>query len=490
MGRYYLVGIILFTLAIRLFIALQTQTFSYDGYAVIRQAEHISTTFPPSYYDALSYGGRQLVFSPFLPSVLALFGAIFPLWWVAKILPNIFAVITSIFVYLILYRLTHHTAVALFSALAAGIFPLFMAATISTLSPHIIALPLLLACIYYYLRVREDAGRLPILLGLLVVFPLVHPSALFFIGGILFYWLLCVIYGFTHKNMEKEILLFDTLYTVWVIFLLYKKAFLLHGVGVIWQNIPSAILDTYFEPLSFLSYFAAIGILPIILGTYAVYKCASEKGEQEWYLIMGFVLFFFVLLSFKLVEPAVGLLYMGIFVFILSGRSFCFALEYLDKTKLAEHKRTSVALFVAFFLISLFAFPKEQNHPSQALLDAIAWVREHSQPEDTILSTVEHGHLIAAVAGRKNVWDSTFLLVPAIEQRANDIMQLFQTASEVTAVKILSKYGVNYIIFSPDARTQYHVNDLPYTKNENCFAKAYDKEGVTIYKILCSMKQQ
>ncbi len=455
---------------------------------MLRQVTYILTYFFPLYQDPLSYGGRQLVFSPLFPYILALFGSIFPIWWVAKVVPNVLAVVTSLFVFLILRRLTRHEGVALFSAFVTGLFPLFLTATVSTLSPHTLALPFLLACIYCYFLVCDNVAHLPVLLVLIAVFPFVHLSALFLIGGLFFYWIISIVQGLAPRKIEREVILFDTIYTLWLLFLLYKKAFLVHGLALIWQNIPSAVLNAYFEPISVISSFASIGILPIIFGTYIVYKYTFTKGEWEWYVIIGFVLFFFMLLSFKLLEPIVGSLYLGIFLFILSGKYFCLALDYIEKTKLADYKRVSVMLFCMLFVISLFAFPKENNHPSQELVDALGWLGEYSQPQETVLGTVEEGDIITAVAVRKNVWDSQFLLIPAIEQRANDITQLFQTASEITAVTLLSKYGVNYILFSPNAQKQYSLSELVYTTDENCFTKIYEKNDVRIYKVLCTVK--
>lgn len=381
--------------------------------------------------------------------------------------------------------------IALFTAGVLGIFPLFLRETVSSLSPHTMAIPILLACLYYYLSVRRDEKKLPFLLGLIVLFPFIHPGALFFITGLFFYGLLVLTQGYSLRKIEWEIFLFSVLYEFWIIFLLFKKAFLFHGFSIIWQNIPAAILNNYFEPLSLLTSVGAIGVLPLLFGISLVFKYLSQRGEQEWFLFIGFAFSFFFLISFKLVEPKIGLLYLGVFLFLLCGKFFHLSFFYLEKTKISSYTSVLVPSFIVFFVLSLFLFsPSPQNNaPSLALLHGLQWIHQHASPDTTVLGTIEQGHLIVAEGMRKNVWDSSFLFVPSANQRVNDVIQIFQTSSEVTALALLHKYKVGYILFSRSAQLQFDVPLLPYVRNEKCFSKVYENEEVSVYKVLCMVRE-
>ena len=491
-GKKALYLMLLVVLLVRLFFAFQTNNFSYDGYATLRQVEGIKGTFMPVYEDELSYGGRHLVYPPLFPYSLAIFAWFIPLWWVLKIAPNIYATLTAIFIYLLLNKLTKKEGVALVIGLAAGIFPLYLESTVSTLTPHTIILPYLLACIYYYLLAIENEKKLPILASLIIIFPFIHGSALFFIGGLFFFWVLLHSEGLNQKEIEKEIFLFSSIYMIWIFLVIFKKALLLHGFELIWQNIPTAILSHYFEPISFLSSFGAIGILPILFGTYIIYKYIFAKGDQIWYLFIGFALFFFAMMVFKLIEPNIGLLYLGTFLFILTGQFFNLALEYMEKTKIAEQRNRLIVISSILFVLSLFIFsiPTQKNHPSQLLMDSMDWIRINIGPESHILATVDLGNLISGTANRKNIWDTSFLMIKNINQRYNDINELFQTSSEVAAVRILSKYRVNYILFSKSTKEQYGIENLAFINDKECFPLAYENPEVKIYKVSCRVKEQ
>jgi len=98
--EFWVIGLFVLVLAIRLFIAFQSPYFNYDAYFSLRQAEHITTTGLPLYNDPLSYGGKTQLFAPLQYYVLAFFSLILPLTLVAKIIPNIFASLLVVLIYL------------------------------------------------------------------------------------------------------------------------------------------------------------------------------------------------------------------------------------------------------------------------------------------------------------------------------------------------------------------------------------------------------
>jgi len=99
---------------------------------------------------------------------------------------------------------------------------------------------------------------------------------------------------------------------------------------------------------------------------------------------------------------------------------------------------------------------------------------------------MDEGGLINAVAERRNVADSNFLLVKDAEVIFEDIDKIYTTKFETRAIELLDKYSVRYIYISEASRDKYKIESPAYV-NERCFPLVYD-EDVRIYKVRCHVK--
>ena len=115
-------------------------------------------------------------------------------------------------------------------------------------------------------------------------------------------------------------------------FLIYKKAFLVHGFGVIRNNVPVQVLATYFN-FSFIETVLKVGILLIIFGLIGIAFGWAKKREDVM-ILSSLILSTLLLLWFKFLKDEVGLMFIGVALVVISGLSFKIFLKYLDKTKL------------------------------------------------------------------------------------------------------------------------------------------------------------
>ena len=73
------------------------------------------------------------------------------------------------------------------------------------------------------------------------------------------------------------------------------------------------------------------------------------------------------------------------------------------------------------------------------------------------MTTIDEGHLITAIAKRKNVADNNFLLIRNPEEIEEDIELTYTTILTTSSTEILSKYNVDYVYFSPKAKQKYNI---------------------------------
>ena len=111
------------------------------------------------------------------------------------------------------------------------------------------------------------------------------------------------------------------------------------------------------------------------------------------------------------------------------------------------------------------------------------WIKENTPENSTIVSAYTEGHLITSIAGRKNFIDQNFLLIKDINQRFEAHEIIYTSKFSTNSIRVLTKYDINYIYFSPKAKSTFDIKEIAYI-NKGCFPLVYDKE-VKIYKVNC-----
>ncbi|MFC1753091.1 hypothetical protein ACFL96_06810 [Thermoproteota archaeon] len=489
--KYWLLMIFLLVLAFRLFFVFQTEYFSQDSYFAIRQVDNILETGRPVFEDELSYSGRLNVFSPTYYYILAGFALILGKYLALKLIPSLFVSLFVLVAYLIAKELTNNTRVSLLIAFFAGFIPSFFLNLLNSVSPMTLFIPLMFFCIYLFMNIYKKF-YIHIYVVAIFLLGILSPLSFLFVLGLIIFLLLMKLEYKQQNKLDLELSLFSIFLVLWIQFLFYKKAFLFHGFGVVWQNIPSGILSNYFQEVVVIDVLYAIGLIPLFFGIYTVYKYILKEKNRQVYFIVAFVLSISLLLWLKLIQLNTGLVFLGAALIVLSAQSFKLFFSYFEKTKLSQFKIPLwILVIVVFFLTSMIASVGWANAtieqvPDEEEMTTLIWMKHNMQEEAVVLSPVSEGFLISGVAQKKNVADNSFLLVKDAEVIFNDIHKMYTTKFETHAIELLDKYDVKYIYFSSQAEEEYGIDEIAYV-NDRCFPIVY-KEDITIYQVRCHVK--
>lgn len=491
--HHYLLLIFFLVLVCRLFYAFQTPYFSNnDDYFTSRQVENIMETGMPIVYDELSYSGRTYTGSPAFYYILALFNFVMPLAMVSKIVINIFASLLVIIVYLTANELTNNKNAALFSAFISGFIPIFFKTTFNSLSIYALVFPLLFFCLYCFLKIQQP-GYIYFYLISLFLLTLLSPIVILLLVGFVFYIFLLKIDRMNQSRAELEVILFSIFFVIWFLFIIYKNAFLFHGYSVIWQNVPKEVLKNYFGGITILGAIYQIGSIPLLYATYVVLQHIYKPKYRTACLFSGFAFSTVLLLWLRLIEPYIGLIFLGIISVLLFAQFYKWSFQYWKHTHFAKLR---YILFLSFFFpLILTSVLPSLSYADQAVINTInddeiavlKWINKNTNKKTTILAPVSEGHLITGIAKRKNIADDNFILAPDAEERLLDVEKIYTALFETEAIGLLSKYDVSYILLTPEAKKRFGILELVYASDSKCFSLVYNKT-TKVYESRCELK--
>lgn len=490
--EFWVAIIFLLVLAIRLIIAFQTQFFNYEAYFSLKQVESIKDTGLPLFNDPLSYGGKSQLFAPLHYYVLAFFSLFMSDDIAAKIIPNIFAALIVILTYFMALKITKSPKISLLTSFMSGFIPI-MFFDINRISIDYLSTLLIFSIIYCIFRINEKkyVDYALILIFLLV---LTTPLALILIIGLLFYLLLLKLENHHIEMKELEIILFFAFLTFWVNLLIFKNAFLSHGFLVIWQNMPTEIITGFFNKLTLLEAFYTISIIPLLLGLYGFYLAFQEERNKEVMLLTGFGISVFLLMWFRLLNIVTSIMLLSITLVIISAFALRKTTNFVEKTKLHKYEKIFLIIFVALFVITsilpsiYLGMEKSKNTPQLEDIIVLEWAEQNTKKTSTMAGTLEEGYLINYYAKRKNIMDESFLLTQNIDQRLDDLDNIYTAQFQIEAVSTLNTYNTKYILFTNEARKKYGIQELSYIENE-CFEEIFYSQNSSIYMNKCRVEE-
>ena len=482
-----LAAIFMLSLAFNLFFALQTEHFSDDAsYFVLRQVDHISETNKPMMFDKLSYGGRQVIGSPLFYYIATLFSVV-PIG--LKILPAIALSFTPVISYLIATKITKDNLAALFASFMSAFIPATFVVTLNRLSVYSIMLPLLMLMIYFIMDIKNKLNKLIVMS---FIIPLMHPTAFLLSISFLFYMIIMLSEQLGLDRQWKEAMIFSIFLTALIEFIIYRNAFSSLGFSIIFQNIPEGISSRYFASIDILNAVIISGVAPFILGVSGIIIGIFKERDHNVILLSGFILSSLLLLAIGLIRINIGLMFLGTTLAVASSLSLEKLFKYIQLTKLAQHD--TLIKLVTFTFIGLTLIVPSWMNADKNIANAVnneevnflTGFRKELDANSTILADVDEAHLVTFVTGAKNVMDSNFLYIPGIDQRFNDIGDIYTTSSGKKALQLLKKYGTDYIYFSGKTKQLYNIERLRYiAEDDTCFRKVKASERFEAYKVRC-----
>ena len=407
---------------------------------------------------------------------------------------NVFAASLIIIVFFIAKKLTNNNKIALITAFMSGFIPAFFDLTLNDINVNALAVPLIFLATYFFINIEKE-NCIYWYLFIIAMLSALSPVAIVLILALLVYLLFVRLEGLKQSKAELEIILLSTFLVVWRNFVFYKKALLSDGYTVLWHNVPSQIISSYFSTATPVDVVLLIGLLPLIAGVYASYRILFREKNRNLYIFVSLTFVAAALLWLKLIDFKLGLTIVAVPMIIMFSYLMKSAYVSLRKTRF-YHLRGLIAvfLFLVFVVTSCFySFASGDLSVNSGLgsgtVKALQWLKQNSEQNSTVLGALEEGHPITEIAQRKDVWDSNFLLVENVDMIYKDVERMYKTGYETEAVELLNKYGVDYILLTKNAKNDYGIDDLAYSNDKKCFNLVYSSQSgeAKIYKSLCRL---
>lgn len=245
-------------------------------------------------------------------------------------------------------------------------------------------------------------------------------------------------------------------------------------------------------PVTIISY----GI-PLFIAIYEIYYLIKNKKINNrnlfliCWLIINFVLIFCPLITFQrrltmgIQIPIVILAAMAIFIIYENIKNTKFILN-LKKNKAGTILLLSFVLII-LSLSNLFVIAKsilvcnqKINYLHSAKIDAMNWVGQNVQKNETIFSSILIGNVLPGIATKK-VYAGHWAETTNFEYKANKIIWFFITnKSDEQKKEFLKNSRIDYIFYSDLEQSigSFNPDEKEYLK------KVYDNGKVQIYKAL------
>jgi len=396
--------------------------------------------------------------------------------------------------------MTGDDVVSLFSSFISIFIPIYLFATVNSITRICLTLPLILACLYLFSRIGDDGGQngkksqsktiVSLYILAICILNFVSANAFVVIATLMTYALIKKIDGLVLNRSKKEVIIFSILFTLWAQFLVYKKALLVHGPMVIWQNLPFELIVKYFAEINIWDVIYYLGIIPLFCAVYVIYTYSLKKKDNQIDVFLSLMIVTFTLLILRMFRLDSGLILLGFCFVLLFGVFHKNIIEYLNKTKFSIVSKFVPLLFLLLFTFtaiipSLIMLKGAENVP-YSTVEALEWIRLNTPENCTILGTIQDGNLITEIAQRKNIIDTNFMLIEDVDVRVKDIRTMYISPSIVKAVELLDYYGIDYILLD-GAREKYSIDDLRYSSSSKCLRKVFDKEAI-VYEVTCKVE--
>ncbi len=489
--EWFLVGLLVLVLVIKLYFVMQTPLPAYDSYYGIRQIDHIHKSGFPFIIDDLSYQGRITYNGIFFYTLLAGFTFFIPTILLFKYASIIFGLIALFLIYKIIERLVKNRWIALLTTLLAALSPSVFTTHLNTLLPSSLFAVLYLTLILFFFKSNKKK-YIPWFIAALVFSMLISSLTLVFIAGFALYFLLLKLESLAVRKREFELLLFSSVLVIWYHLLLYKPLFLQYGAGVIWRTMPRELVVSMFQGLTVPLAIALIGIVPLLLGIYTMYYTLFVQRNRLHLFLTSMALVFSMITWFGFIPLTEGLFYTTLTFILLSGPALKRLNAFSTKTIIPHSKIIFLLLFILIVSINflpVFIYQETIIHQTP-ISDEVAVFTSLADelPKDaTVLGHIDEGHLITFLTQRKTFYDTNFILAPHAQQRYDAAKIIFLSQSKTTILTTLQQYGITHILVTPLLLEDYPKLNTSFA-NDDCFLPIYQWKNVTAYEIQCRLK--
>ncbi len=494
--------------ALRIFLAFFYRTFDYSAFDLFRQVQSIYSSGFPLFHDPLSFGGRDRVFIPVFYYFMAFLNLFFSKTIIIKVIPNLVAASVVFPSFLLLRHITNNDFFSVLTSLLVGLVPAGFFIGVNDGSSVSFTLPLMIWVFYLFVKSKKAGRHLNWLLVLLIIIGLTDWLSVVLLFTLVFYFIIVKVQGLKLTGKEEEIVLFFLFFTSWVFLVVFKKALLFHGSSILWLNVPSAEINNVFARIGVVDAILSSGLVPLILSSFSYYHAFFSSRKKSLFLLISFSFVPALALWFRIIELRIGLLLLSVSLALLGGFGLSLINDYFLKTKFSFLSKPLILLIVFFFVIIslLVVLPPVLNNvpnnniafnrPLLADESVLLWARNNIPANSTIVGMPEEGSMISYLSGLKNVIDDDYLLVNRADERYNDVMSIYKARFKIDAVRLMEKYGADYLLVTRTAalRTGVEIPLFLLRGDNDCFRLVkQEKDPVTkqlsrLYERTCSLR--
>ena len=475
--------------ASRLIFAFQSPFFSLDdSYYVLRQVEEIDESGKPLIYDDLSYQGRFHSEIPLYYYILGFFNLFLPAWVIGKIIPNLFASLLIFIIYLISYDLTKKKDLSLFGALLSGFVPLFYSKTFNSLSFSNLMLPLMFLLIYFTIK-NKPKNTIIAFVILSILACMISPVSSLLVAGYLMFILLVKLNKKKLSRNRFEMIVFYCSAFIFVHIVFFQRSLREYGYKIFWQNIPTQMLESYFSEITLIGGIMGVGIIAALFGGYVIYRYVASSKNEKILMLVGFAISTTFLIWLRLVEPAIGLMYISVtmvvfFILFIKEMPQIIGETKFDKFKYLIGFAIAISFLLSFFIPS-FAYSQTElkEVPEKNDVNSLINGKEKVPEGDTILGRLSEGNMISFYTGRKNFVDTRFLLAPEPEKRLDIEEDIYTSNFETAVVRSMVENNLDFVFVSDKTRKIYDENLFKFSESE-CFEEVNSR----LYKLTCKIR--
>ena len=482
-----LIILLVFVLLAKIFVLTGVENPSYDSYFGMRQIDNIKQTGLPLIDDDLSYQGRTNNVDFVFYYMLAFFSIFIPLKLLFMFGGVLVTLASLILIFLVSRKLYANRWIALIVTTIGGLSTVLFSSSLASLSPTSFFVLIYLGIIYAFITFAKTEANVALFIVLAIIGTLLTSLMLILLIGFIFYLVLLKLEKISTRKKELEVLGFTGIFILWYHLVIYRKLFQLYGAGSLWNSIPRELVSSFFQRISLPIIVLLIGVIPFILGLYAMYNSLFTQRRRYLLLLTSLSLSFVGLLFLGLIPVADGLLLTTINFILLSG----FALKQLNTHfKKMNHPKVKYLLVAGLIVLALINFIPtvlsgvNLQTPSLAEEELLSSL---SLPEGvTILANVKEGHFISYTTNRKNFYDEKFVLAPQPNQRYKDAKTIFLSTSKTKALSLLNYYNIRYIYLSDLTINENAVANYVFT-DDPCFKLIGEIETARLYEVRCTL---
>jgi hypothetical protein len=170
-----------------------------------------------------------------------------------------------------------------------------------------------------------------------------------------------------------------------------------------------------------------------------------QKKYRNLFIYLIMFLLFVIVFYFK-----IGLVYLNFFVVVIAAMGLFSLFSRKWQSNLIK-VLAIIILIVGLAFASYSGIVRLINYePNKNLIDGMQYIKENSDEDVVILSSIENGHLIADIAERKNIMDNNFIYAPNLNKRYKDFNDFIFSKDLNFTKEILDEYNVKFIVIDPN----------------------------------------